>query len=58
MLAFQTKRKRDEEKTSESSKTSESATLMSSHAMKMGFYTINLGTEHGQRIQTCHLGIL
>ena len=29
---------------------------MSQHAMKMGFYTINLGTEHGQRLHTCHIG--
>ena len=38
--------------------TSESATLMSKHAMKMGFYTINLGTETGQRLHSCHLVIL
>ena len=38
--------------------TSESATLMSKHAMKMGFYTINLGTETGQKLHTCHLVIL
>ena len=36
---------------------SESATLMSAHAMNLGFYKINLGTEHGQRLHTCHLGI-
>ena len=30
---------------------------MSQHAMKMGFYTINLGTDHGQRLHTCHIGM-
>ena len=40
------------------SKTSESATMMSTHAMKMGCYSINLGTETGQRLQTLHLVIL
>jgi hypothetical protein len=35
---------------------SESEMLMSQHAMKMGFYTINLGTDHGQRLHTCHIG--
>ena len=38
--------------------TSQSATLMSTHAMKMGLYTINLGTNTGQRLHTCHLIIL
>ena len=38
--------------------TSQSATLMSTHAMKMGLYTINLGTSTGQRLHTCHLIIL
>ncbi|XP_023333523.1 uncharacterized protein LOC111705255 isoform X2 [Eurytemora carolleeae] len=37
---------------------SESATLMSAHAMNLGFYKINLGTEHGQRLHTCHLVVL
>ena len=32
------------------SQNSESATLMSQHAMNIGCYTINLGTEQGQRI--------
>ena len=36
----------------------QSATLMSTHAMKMGLYTINLGSERGQRLHTCHLIIL
>ena len=31
---------------------------MSKHAMKMGFYTINLGTERGQKLHSCHLVIL
>ena len=26
--------------------------------MKMGFYTINLGTERGQKLHSCHLVIL
>ena len=38
--------------------TSQSATLMSTHAMKMGLYNINLGTQTGQRLHTCHLIIL
>ena len=38
--------------------TSQSANLLSTHAMKMGFYTINLGTDAGQRLHTCHLVIL
>merc|ERR1711892_181889 len=37
---------------------SESGTMMSTHAMKMGCYSINLGTETGQRLQTMHLVIL
>jgi hypothetical protein len=43
---------------SDNSMNSESATLMSSHAMKMVFYTINLGTAHGQKLHTCHLVLL
>ena len=42
----------------ESSNVSEgsaSATLLSSHAMKMGLYTINLGTKAGQRLHTGHM---
>ena len=31
---------------------------MSSHSMRMGFYSINLGTVTGQRLHTCHLVIL
>ena len=37
---------------------SQSATLLSTHQMKMGFYNINLGTELGQRLHTCHLIIV
>ena len=52
-------RKRDGLTTaSSSSEASESGNLMSNHAMKMGLYTINLGTEAGQRLHTCHLVIL
>ena len=43
---------------SSATNTSQSATLMSTHAMKMGLYTINLGTSTGQRLHTCHLIIL
>ena len=43
---------------SSSASTSEAGTLMSTHSMKMGFYTINLGTATGQRLHTCHLVIL
>ena len=42
----------------ESSNVSEgsaSATLLSSHAMRMGLYTINLGTKVGQRLHTGHM---
>ena len=42
----------------ESSNVSEgsaSATLLSSHAMRMGLYTINLGTKVGQRLHTAHM---
>ena len=42
----------------ESSQVSEgsaSATLLSSHAMRMGLYTINLGTKTGQRLHTGHM---
>ena len=34
---------------------SASATLLSSHAMRMGLYTINLGTKVGQRLHTGHM---
>lgn len=37
---------------------SASATLMSSHAMKMGLYSINLGTKFGQRLHAAHMLIL
>ena len=37
---------------------SASETLMSSHAMKMGLYTINLGTSFGQKLHTLHMLIL
>ena len=43
---------------SSSASTSEAGTLMSTHSMKMGFYSINLGTATGQRLHTCHLVIL
>ena len=43
---------------SHESQTSESATLMSHHAMKMGCYEINLGTEQGQKLHTIHLVFL
>ena len=33
-------------------------TLMSSHSMKMGLYTINLGTKFGQKLHTAHMLIL
>ena len=42
----------------ESSNVSEgsaSATLLSSHAMRMGLYTINLGTKMGQKLHTGHM---
>ena len=41
--------------TSKDSEASASETLMSSHAMKMGLYTINLGTKLGNYEQRCHL---
>lgn len=31
---------------------------MSSHAMKMGLYSINLGTKFGQRMHAAHMLIL
>ena len=43
---------------SSSSGDSASATLMSSHAMKMGLYSINLGTKFGQRMHAAHMLIL
>ena len=43
---------------SQNSEGSASATLLSSHAMRMGLYTINLGTKMGQRLHTGHMLIL
>lgn len=43
---------------SKDSEASASETLMSSHAMKMGLYTINLGTKMGQKLHTAHMLIL
>ena len=43
---------------SKDSDASASETLMSSHAMKMGLYTINLGTKVGQKLHTAHMLIL
>ena len=40
---------------SQLSEGSASATLLSSHAMRMGLYTINLGTKTGQRLHTGHM---
>ena len=40
---------------SQASEGSASATLLSSHAMRMGLYTINLGTKTGQRLHTGHM---
>ena len=40
---------------SQLSEGSASATLLSSHAMRMGLYTINLGTKVGQRLHTGHM---
>ena len=59
-MVQQSQQSPDDNKSSDSAatNTSESATLMSKHAMKMGFYTINLGTETGQRLHSCHLVIL
>ena len=50
--------KLEDEISIESSQVSEgsaSATLLSSHAMRMGLYTINLGTKVGQRLHTGHM---
>ncbi len=44
--------------TSAGSGDSASATLMSSHAMKMGLYSINLGTKFGQRLHAAHMLVL
>lgn len=44
--------------TSAGSGDSASATLMSSHAMRMGLYSINLGTKMGQRLHAAHMLIL
>ena len=43
---------------SETASGSASGTLLSSHAMRMGLYTINLGTKVGQRLHTAHMLIL
>ena len=43
---------------SQDSEGSASATLLSSHAMRMGLYTINLGTKVGQRLHTGHMLVL
>ena len=53
-----TRKKRSPSMASSASGGSESGTMMSTHAMKMGCYSINLGTETGQRLQTMHLVIL
>ncbi|XP_071742958.1 uncharacterized protein [Lepeophtheirus salmonis] len=37
---------------------SSSHSVFSSHAMKMGFYQINLGTKNGQRLHSIHMLIL
>ena len=52
-----------QDKTSMSSTTTSldseaSASLMSSHAMNMGLYSINLGTKFGQRMHAAHMLIL
>ena len=58
-IAKKGKKKKGEDDISiESSQMSEgsaSATLLSSHAMRMGLYTINLGTKIGQRLHTAHM---
>ena len=36
----------------------ESASLISSHAMRLGFYSINLGTKVGQKLHTVHMLVL
>ena len=36
----------------------ESANLISSHAMRLGVYSINLGTKIGQKVHTAHMLIL
>ena len=43
---------------SSATNTSQSATLLSTHAMKMGLYNINLGSATGQKLHTCHLIVL
>ena len=40
------------------SQASESATLMSRHSMNLGCYTINLGSERGQKLHRYHLIVL
>ena len=40
------------------SQASESATLMSKHSMNLGCYSINLGTDAGQKLHRYHLIIL
>ena len=52
------KERGEDEISIESSQLSEgsaSVTLLSSHAMRMGLYTINLGTKTGQRLHTGHM---
>ena len=41
-----------------SSLSKESASLISSHAMRLGIYSINLGTKIGQKLHTAHMLIL
>ena len=36
----------------------ESANLITSHAMRLGVYSINLGTKIGQKVHTAHMLIL
>ena len=51
-------RNNEDGETSTLSQASESATLMSQHSMNIGCYTINLGTERGQKLHRYHLIIL
>ena len=55
---FKQRKKKIPSTASSESGTSESANLMSTHAMEMGYYTINLRTESDQRLHTCILVIL
>ena len=45
-------------KTSSTTLSDSSATMMSKHSMNMGCYEINLGTSKGQRIHALHLILL